>query len=86
MITRCLENHVFAATVDRVGKENRGSFDLQFIGTSEIVSPRGEILARMGSREPGIAAVSIDLHEAEQKTINRHNDLLADRKPEQYER
>ena len=86
MITRCLENHVFAATADRVGKENRGLFDLQFIGTSEIVSPRGEILARMGNSEPGIAAVSVDLHEAEQKTINRHNDLLADRKPEQYER
>ena len=86
MITRCLENRVFAATADRVGKENRGSFDLQFIGTSEIVSPRGEILARMGNSEPGIAAVSVDLQEAEQKTINRHNDLLADRNPEQYER
>jgi predicted amidohydrolase len=85
MITRCLENHVFAATADRVGRENRGEFDLRFIGSSEIVSPRGELLARLGSSEPGIVAVSVELHEAEQKKINRHNDLLADRKPEQYE-
>jgi predicted amidohydrolase len=86
MITRCLENRVFAATADRVGKEDRGSFDLRFIGTSEIVSPRGEILARLGTSEPGIVTVSVDLHEAEQKKINQHNDLFADRKPEQYER
>jgi predicted amidohydrolase len=86
MITRCLENRVFAATADRVGRENRGTFDLQFIGTSEIVSPRGEVLARLGTSEPGIIAVTIDLHEAEQKKINRYNDLLVDRRPEEYER
>jgi predicted amidohydrolase len=86
MITRCLENRVFAATADRVGRENRGSFDLRFIGTSEVVSPRGAVLARLGTSEPGIVAVSVDLHEAEQKKINQYNDLLADRKPEEYER
>jgi len=86
MITRCLENRVFAATADRVGRENRGSCDLRFIGTSEIVSPHGEILARLGTSESGIATVDIDLQEAAQKKINRHNDLLADRKPAQYER
>jgi predicted amidohydrolase len=85
MITRCIENRVFAATADRVGEENRGSFDLHFIGTSEIVSPRGEVLTRMGSSQPGIAAISVDLLEARQKKINIHNDLLADRKPKQYE-
>jgi predicted amidohydrolase len=85
MITRCLENRVFAATADRVGAEDRGSFDLRFIGTSEIVSPRGEILARLGTSEPGIVTVSVDLSEADQKKINPHNNLLADRKPDQYE-
>ena len=86
MITRCLENRVFAATADRVGKENRGSFDLRFIGTSEIVSPRGEILARLGTSEAGIVAVSVNLREAEQKKINKYNDLFADRKPDHYQR
>lgn len=84
MITRCLENRVFAATANRVGNENRGSIDLRFIGTSEIVSPRGEILARLTGDEPGIATVDVDLNEAEQKKINHHNDLLTDRRPEQY--
>lgn len=84
MITRCLENHVFAATADRVGREKRGSFDLRFIGTSEIVSPRGELLARLGADEAGVAVVDIDLGESREKKINKHNDLLADRKPEQY--
>ena len=47
MVTRSLENRVFSATADRVGRETRGGFDLCFIGESEIVSPRGEILGRL---------------------------------------
>jgi len=84
MITRCLENRVFAATANRVGRENRGPFDLRFIGTSEIVSPRGEILTRLTADMPGIHFAEIDLREARQKKINQYNDLLADRNPEQY--
>jgi predicted amidohydrolase len=86
MVTRCLENRIFAATADRVGREHRGSFDLQFIGTSEIVSPRGEILARLDRDKPGIAAVNVDLHRADKKKINNYNDLIVDRKPEHYSR
>jgi predicted amidohydrolase len=84
MITRSLENRVFAATADRVGTENRGSINLRFIGSSEIVSPQGRILARLGSDEAGIAVAEIDLREADMKRINEHNDLLADRNPTQY--
>jgi len=86
MVTRCLENRIFAATADRVGKENRDSFDLTFIGTSEIESPQGEILARLDKDKPGIVAVSVDLHQADRKKINHYNDLIADRKPEEYSR
>ena len=86
MITRCLENRVFAATADRVGREVRGDLDLRFIGTSEIISPLGEILVRLGSQEPGVAVVTVDLGESSQKNVNKHNDLLADRRPEQYKR
>jgi 5-aminopentanamidase len=84
MITRCLENKVFAATADRVGHENRGDVDLRFIGTSEIVSPRGEVLARLGKEEEGIAVVEVDLEDADKKKINQYNDLLAGRRPDQY--
>ena len=86
MVTRCLENRIFAATADRVGRENGGSFEIQFIGTSEIVSPRGEILARLDKDKPGIVAVDVDLRQADKKKINHYNDLIVDRKPEQYSR
>jgi predicted amidohydrolase len=84
MITRCLENRVFAATADRVGRENRGEIDIRFIGTSEIVSPRGEILARLGKEEEGIAVVEVNLSDADEKKINKHNDLVVGRRPDQY--
>ena len=84
MITRCLENRIFAATADRVGNEKRGGIDLRFIGTSEIVSPRGEVLVRLGISDEGIAVVDVDLGESNQKNINEYNNLLTDRRPEQY--
>jgi predicted amidohydrolase len=84
MITRCLENRVFAATADRVGQENRGGHDLRFIGMSEIVSPRGEILARLGPDEEGVCVASVDLQEADDKKINRYNDLLVQRRSREY--
>ena len=84
MITRCLENRVFAATADRVGVENRGSTNLRFVGSSEIVSPQGRVMARLSGEDTGIAVVNVDLREADSKRINQHNDLLADRHPTQY--
>lgn len=84
MVTRCLENRVFAATADRVGVEDRGGFRLTYIGKSEIVSPRGEILVRLSDNREEIAFVDIDLTLARSKRINAYNDLLADRKTEYY--
>jgi predicted amidohydrolase len=84
MVTRGLENGVFIATANRVGRENRGDVDLRFIGTSEIVSPEGEVLARLGKEEEGIAVVEIDPKDAETKKINQFNDLLTGRRPDQY--
>jgi 5-aminopentanamidase len=84
MVTRCLENRVFAATADRVGREQRGEHDIRFIGTSQIVSPKGAVLARLGREEEAIAVVEVDLGDADKKRINQHNDLLAGRRPDQY--
>jgi len=85
MITRCLENRLFAVTCNRIGSEERGGKDkLSFIGTSEIISPTGKILkrARRGQVELGI--VDIDPLEARDKKINSYNDLLAGRRPAHY--
>ncbi|MBI3193978.1 MAG: acyltransferase [Ignavibacteriae bacterium] len=84
MITRCLENKVFAATTNRVGVENRNDINLTYIGTSQVVSNRGKILARCSDDKPEIVVVEIDLMQAENKRLNEFNDLLADRRPEQY--
>lgn len=84
MVTRCLENRVFAATANRVGRENRGGIDLTYIGESEIVSPRGRILARLDGAGPSVAVVDVDLPEASSKKLNEFNDLLHDRRPEYY--
>ena len=83
MITRCLENKVFAATADRVGTEDRGGNPLTFIGKSQVVSPAGSVLVRLGDEE-GVAVVEVDPHEADAKSINEHNDLLRQRRPDQY--
>jgi predicted amidohydrolase len=84
MVTRCLENRVFAGTADRVGREDRGGVDFRYIGNSEIVSPTGRVLKRLGQDEPGIAVEEVDLAEANSKQINEFNDLLADRRVDQY--
>ncbi len=83
MRTRCLENRVFAATADRVGTETGGGRSLTYIGQSQVVSPDGQILTRLGRRE-GASAVSCDLGRAKDKTINRWNHLFKDRRPERY--
>jgi predicted amidohydrolase len=79
------ENRVFTATANRIGVERRGGTELQFIGTSEIVSPSGEVLVRMGHDETGIRVVEVDLKAALNKKINRYNDLAAGRRPSEYQ-
>jgi 5-aminopentanamidase len=84
MITRSMENHVFTATANRIGRENRGGNDLHFIGSSQIVAYNGALLARMEENEERLTVVEIDSQRANDKTINRQNDLFKDRRTEQY--
>ena len=84
MVTRSLENKIFTATANRVGREKRGDIDLRYIGKSEVVSPRGEILTRLSETESGIASVEVDLTVAREKRINEFNDLFSGRKPQFY--
>jgi predicted amidohydrolase len=84
MVTRCLENRVFAMTADRVGREERGGTDLTYIGMSEIVSPLGDVLVRMDGRERGIRIVEIEPDIALDKKLNRYNDIMSGRRPDQY--
>jgi predicted amidohydrolase len=85
MKTRCLENRVFAITADRVGFEERGGRErLTFIGSSQIVSPQGEVLVRASTDREEVHVVTIDPKDARKKTINRYNHLFTDRRPDLY--
>ena len=84
MITRCLENRVFAATANRVGREDGAAGPLSFIGRSQIVSPRGERLARLGAGREGVAVARIDPRDARNKRLATGNDLFRERRPALY--
>lgn len=85
MVTRCLENHVFAVTCNRVGAEERGGKKkLTYIGNSEVVTPNGKILSRARPDQAELAIVEIDPLEARNKKITPYNDLLAGRRPDLY--
>ena len=80
MKIRSLENRVFSATANRVGAE-RG---LRYIGQSQVVSPNGSLLARLGHDQPGGAVVTIDAWTAKDKKVHPACDLFADRRPRYY--
>jgi predicted amidohydrolase len=84
MVTRCIENRVFAITANRIGTEERGGRRLTFTGLSEIVAPSGEILVRATPDREEVLVVAIDPMAAREKAITPTNDVLADRRPELY--
>jgi len=74
---RALDNVVFVAGVDRVGKE--GSWE--FIGQSMMVDPRGHVIAKLGGGEEALFC-SIDL---DQVAVERRRALhWTGRHPELY--
>lgn len=86
MVTRCLENRVFAVTANRTGFEQRGDKDkLTFIGKSQITSYKGEILHRAEEDKEELAVKEIKFELARDKNINSFNNLFKDRKKEFYE-
>lgn len=85
MVTRCLENRVYAITANRIGQEERGGKPpLRFIGKSEIVTPLGEVLHRASDDHPELLLCEIDVQEARRKSLNMYNDLWKDRQPHWY--
>jgi len=84
MITRCLENRVFAITANRIGKEKRGKDVFTFTGKSQITSFDGKILSSAPQDTICIDVVEIDITKADNKMINEYNDILKDRREEFY--
>jgi predicted amidohydrolase len=82
MITRCIENRFFAITSNRIGTEKRTDETLSFIGTSQIVGTKGEILYRASPDREESMIVEIDPPKARNKQVTPMNHLFDDRKIE----
>lgn len=84
MPIRALENHVYTITANRYGQESSGGEVLTFIGQSEICGPDGAILAKAPDNEACFGVVDVVPSAAQDRRLNRHNDLFEDRRPEVY--
>jgi predicted amidohydrolase len=85
MITRSIENRVFAVTANRVGSEERvRGRALRFIGQSQITAPDGTLLTRAGDMSVESRTVEVEPRLAKNKKITPLNDILKDRRLELY--
>lgn len=80
MITRCIENRVFAITANRIGVEKRSEEALTFIGTSQIVSTKGDLLYRASLDQEESIVVEINPKSALDKQVTPMNHLFHDRR------
>jgi predicted amidohydrolase len=86
MITRCVENGIFAITANRTGVEENEQVRLSFTGMSQVVDPKGRILAGADESSEGVWTVDIDPALARDKKITPGNHLLEDRRTEFYQK
>ncbi len=85
MFARAVENRVFVATANRVGREdNAFGDDLTFTGGSQVVTPEGTYVLTFDEEETGIRAVTVDPAEADGKQLNAYDTILHDLRPEMY--
>lgn len=84
MLTRSLENRVFTVTCNRVGRESNGGVHYRFIGRSQVVSPKGELLIRLSANREQAVAVDVDPAQARDKSVGEMNQLWHDRRPALY--
>jgi len=85
MITRAIENRVFTMTANRIGTEKRGDRnELHFIGQSQIVDPKGNLLFRLKADTEELKVIKIDPAAARDKWLTTHNHIFKDRRPEVY--
>ncbi len=86
MLTRCLENNVYAITANRYGTEQRPHGKLHFTGRSQIAAPRGELIHRAAAQHEELYICDLDIELARQKKITPLNDVISDRRPGYYSR
>lgn len=84
MISRCLENGVYAITANRFGADKRPQGELRFTGKSQIVAPKGELFYKAASQKEVLYVQEIDENQTKDKRMTALNDVIQDRRPEYY--
>jgi len=84
MVTRCLENRIFAITSNRTGTEKRRKEELTFTGRSQIVDPKGRVLAQANAFEEKLCIIEIDPFLAKDKKVTPNNHIFEDRRTDFY--
>ena len=64
--TRALENGIYAVVACRPGREDSANDSIEYTGSSIIVSPTGEILAKAGMDEECVITAEIDRRSIEE--------------------
>lgn len=77
MRVRSMENHVFSATANRIGRETTAELAVDFRGESQIVDCHGRILAAAGGDE-GVIVAEVDLASANLKANAMCADFTAE--------
>lgn len=84
MLIRSLENGIYSATSNRIGKDVNGRKTLNFTGMSQIVDTKGQIIHRMTKTEESIFVTEIEPEKSNDKNITEFNNLISDRRRELY--
>jgi predicted amidohydrolase len=84
MVTRCIENRVFAITSNITGTEKRRKEELTFTGRSQIVDPKGRVLAQANAEEEKLCIIEIDPLLAKDKKVTPNNHIFEDRRTDFY--
>lgn len=85
MFARSVENGIFTLTCNRIGTEGRAGRSLTFTGASQILSPRGEVLAQASVDKEEVITATINPSAADHKMLTSTNHLFHDRRPEFYQ-
>jgi predicted amidohydrolase len=79
---RAIENVVYVAAANRVGKDRGGAPDTVYYGESLVISPRGDILAQASPTDEDLVWADVDLELLQRQ--RRTWLFLADRRPDLY--
>jgi predicted amidohydrolase len=75
-----LMNRIYVVTGNRTGSEG----NLTFTGRSLVADPLGDVLAQAAPTGEEVGVAEADLALARNKKVTPRNDVLADRRPEEY--